>query len=87
MILGISPDKPEAQAKFKKKYKLPFTLLCDTEHQVAEAFGVWKQKSFLGKKYMGADRTTFLVGPDGKIRRIFEKVKPAGHAQEVFASL
>lgn len=87
VILGVSPDTPEAQAKFKKKYNLPFTLLADASHAIAEAYGVWKEKSMYGKKYMGVERTTFVIGPDGKIRKIFEKVKPAGHAAEVLAAL
>lgn len=86
-VIGISPDTQAAQAKFKKKYSLPFPLLCDTDHAVAEAYGVWKEKSMYGKKYMGIERTTFLIGADGKIRKIFAKVKPAGHAAEVMAAL
>lgn len=87
VVLGISPDKPAAQAKFKKKYDLPFTLLCDTEHAVAEAYGVWTEKSMYGKKYMGIERTTFIIGPDGKIQKVFPKVKVDGHAEEVLAAL
>ena len=83
MILGISPDKPEKQAKFKKKYDLPYTLLSDVDHKVAEAYGVWVEKSMLGKKYMGIARTTFLIDKEGKIAKVFEKVKPEGHADEV----
>ena len=87
VILGISPDDGKAQAKFKTKFGLPYTLLCDTDHAVAEAYGVWKEKSMYGKKYMGIERTTFLIGPDGKVAKIFAKVKPEGHAAEVFAAL
>ena len=87
VILGISPDTPKAQAKFKAKFNLPFSLLCDSEHAVAEAYGVWKEKSMYGKKYMGIERTTFVIGSDGKIRKIFNKVKPAGHAAQVAAAL
>ncbi len=87
VVLGISPDTPAAQTKFKKKFSLPFTLLCDTEHAVAEAYGVWKEKSMYGRKYMGIERTTFVIGGAGKIRKIFAKVKPAGHAAEVLAAL
>ncbi len=86
-VIGVSPDKPSAQAKFKSKYDLSFPLLADIEHSVAEAYGVWKEKSMYGKKYMGIARTTFLIGKDGKIRKIFEKVKPEGHAEEVLAAL
>jgi len=87
VIVGVSPDKVDAQCKFKTKYKFPFTLLADAEHLTAEAYGVWKQKSMYGRKYMGIERTTFLIGPDGKIRKVFAKVKPAGHADEVLAAL
>lgn len=87
VVIGVSPDKPQAQAKFKNKYKLPFTLLADVDHQAAEAYGVWKEKSMYGKKYMGIERTTFLIGEDGKIRQIFSKVKPSGHAGEVLGAL
>jgi thioredoxin-dependent peroxiredoxin len=87
VILGISPDQVSAQAKFKTKYGMPFTLLADSDHAVAETYGVWKEKSMYGKKYFGVERTTFLIGEDGKIRKIFEKVKPAGHAEEVLAAI
>jgi len=87
VVVGISPDKPAAQAKFKTKFDLPYALLCDTEHKVAEAYGVWKEKSMYGRKYFGIERTTFLIGADGKIEHIFEKVKPAGHAEEVLSKL
>ncbi|MBL8218156.1 MAG: thioredoxin-dependent thiol peroxidase [Bryobacterales bacterium] len=87
VVLGISPDAPNAQAKFRKKYSLPFSLLCDTEHAVAEAYGVWVEKSMYGRKYMGIERTTFVIGTDGKIRKVFNKVKPAGHAAQVIEAL
>ena len=87
VVVGISPDPVAAQTKFKKKHGLPFTLLADTEHKAAEAYGVWKEKSMYGRKYMGVERTTFIVGPDGKVQRVFQKVKPAGHAAEVLAEL
>jgi peroxiredoxin Q/BCP len=86
-VIGISPDHPTAQAKFKTKYELTFPLLADPDHQVAEAYGVWKQKSMYGKKYMGVERTTFVIGPDGRVKKTFEKVKPDGHAAQVLASL
>lgn len=85
--MGISPDPPSAQLNFKKKLELPYTLLCDTEKKVAEEFGVLKEKNMYGKRVMGIERTTFLIGPDGKIRRVFPKVKPEGHAEEVLAAL
>lgn len=87
MILGISPDTVAAQAKFKKKYDLPFTLLADTDHAVAERYGVWKEKMNYGKTYMGVERTTFLIGPDGRVTRVFQKVNAKGHAEEVAAAL
>ena len=87
MILGISPDTVAAQAKFKNKYDLPFTLLADTDHAVAERYGVWKEKMNYGKTYMGVERTTFLIGPDGRVTRVFQKVNAKGHAEEVAAAL
>jgi peroxiredoxin Q/BCP len=87
VIVGVSPDTSEAQAKFKGKFSLPFTLLADSEHKAAEDYGVWKEKSMYGKKYMGAARTTFVIGKDGKVRHVFEKVKPEGHDQEVLEYL
>lgn len=87
VIVGVSPDKSAAQLKFKSKFDLPFALLADTDHTAAEVYGVWKEKSMYGKKYMGIERTTFLIGPDGKIRKIFHKVKPEGHAEEVYEAL
>jgi peroxiredoxin Q/BCP len=86
-IVGISPDKTEAQAKFAAKYSLPYTFVPDPEHSIAEAYGVWKEKSMYGRKYMGIERTTFVVDPQGKIAKIFAKVKPEGHAAEVLESL
>jgi len=87
VIVGVSPDASKAQARFKDKFDLPFTLLADTDHHVAEAYGVWKEKSMYGKKYMGIERTTFIIGPEGKIKKIFPKVKVEGHAEEVLASI
>jgi thioredoxin-dependent peroxiredoxin len=86
-VVGISPDKPAAQAKFKTKYDLPFTLLADEDKSAAQAYGVWKEKNMYGKKVMGIERTTFVIGPHGKIERIYGKVKAKGHAAEVLASL
>jgi peroxiredoxin Q/BCP len=86
-VVGVSPDAPKAQAKFKDKCDLKFPLLCDVDRKVAEAYGVWVEKSMYGKKYMGVARTTFLIGKDGKIAKIFSKVKPAGHAEEVLEAL
>ncbi len=87
MILGISPDPVSKQAKFKTKYGLPYTLLADPDHVAAEAFGVWVEKSMYGKKYMGVERATFLIDEQGRIAKVFEKVKPEGHAAEVLAAL
>lgn len=87
VVLGVSPDAPKTLAKFKTKFGLPFMLLSDAAHAVAEAYGVWAEKSMYGRKYMGMERTTFLIGPDGKVRKIFRKVKAAGHAQQVLAAL
>lgn len=86
-MIGISPDSVKAQAKFKAKQELRFTLLADVDHKAAEAYGVWVEKSMYGRTYMGIERSTFLIGPDGKVRRIFRKVKPAGHAAEVLAAI
>jgi len=86
-IVGISPDKPAAQAKFAAKYGLPYTLVPDPDHAIAEAYGVWKEKSMYGRKYMGIERTTFVIDEKGKVARIFAKVKPAGHAAEVLEAL
>jgi peroxiredoxin Q/BCP len=82
-VLGVSPDKEAAHKKFVTKYDLPFTLLADTDHSIAEAYGVWGEKKFMGRTYMGVHRTTFLIDEKGKIRKIFEKVKPEDHASEV----
>ena len=87
VIVGVSPDKAAAQSKFKDKFDLPFTLLADVEHKVAEAYGTWVEKSMYGRKYMGIERTTFLIGKDGKIKTIFHKVKPEGHAEQVYEAL
>jgi len=87
VVLGCSADKPEAQARFKKKWKLNFPLLGDTEKTMLQAYGAWQQKSFLGKKYMGVARMTFVIGPDGRIRKVFAQVKPGRHAAEVLAAL
>ena len=86
-IIGISPDKPAAHTKFAAKYDLPYTLVADPDHAIAEAYGVWKEKSMYGRKYMGIERTTFVIDEQGKIAKIFAKVKPAGHAAEVLEAL
>lgn len=86
-MVGVSPDKPAAQTKFKQKYDLPFPLLADAEKAAAQAYGVWKEKNMYGKKVMGIERTTFVIGPDGKIEKIYNKVKAAGHAEQVLGEL
>jgi thioredoxin-dependent peroxiredoxin len=83
VILGVSPDPVKKHRKFKDKYELPFTLLADGEHRVAEAYGVWKEKSFMGRKYFGNERTTFVIDEEGRIARILPNVKPAEHAARV----
>ena len=87
MLLGISPDTSSAQRKFADKERLPFTLLADADRKVAIAYGVLVEKNMYGKKVKGIARTTFVIGPDGKIEHIFEKVKPDGHADEVLEYL
>ena len=86
-VYGISGDTPAAQMKFKQKYELPYSLLADSDKKVANAFGVIKEKNMYGKKVKGIARTTFVIGPDGKIVRVFENVKADGHAEEVLAAL
>ncbi len=87
VILGISADSQAKHQKFVTKYKLPFTLLSDESHEVLEKYGVWAEKKFLGKKYMGILRTSFLIDPTGKISKIYERVKPELHASEVLEDL
>src|ERR1700686_4497346 len=86
-IVGISPDKSAAQVKFAEKYGLPYIFVADPDHAIAEAYGVWKEKSMYGRKYMGIERTTFVIDEKGKIAKIFAKVKPEGHAAEVLEAL
>ncbi len=86
-ILGVSPDTSKSHANFKAKYDLPFTLLADPDHEVAEKYGVWAQKKMMGREYMGILRTTFLIDANGQIARVFENVKPAEHSAEVLATL
>lgn len=86
-VIGISPDDPKKHQKFKTKYNLPFTLLADTDHAVCELYGVWGRKKFMGKEYDGVFRTTFLIGQDGTILKVFENVKPEGHSQEILRVL
>jgi peroxiredoxin Q/BCP len=87
MVLGVSPDSAEAHQKFKTKYGLPMTLLVDQDHSIAEAYGVWVEKNMFGIKRMGIARTTFLIDPSGRIARVFEKVDPSGHGDDVAHAL
>ena len=86
-MLGVSADTPSAQKKFKDKYELPFTLLADADKKISNLYGVVKEKNMYGKKVMGIERTTFLIAPDGRIARVFAKVKAEGHAGEVATAL
>ena len=86
-MLGISKDPPAAQAKFKEKYQLPFPLLSDAGLEVQKAWGVWKEKNMYGKKVMGTERTTVVVGADGTVEQMFRKVKVDGHVENVLAGL
>ena len=87
VVLGISRDTPAAQAKFRAKYDLPYTLLADVDEKACNQFGVLKEKNMYGKKVMGIERTTFLIGPDQTIAKVFPKVKPEGHAEEVLTAI
>ncbi len=87
VVLGASPDPVGRVARFKQKYDLPFTLLADEDHALAEKYGVWVEKSNYGKTYMGVERTTFVIAPDGRIASIFRKVKVNGHTAQVLAAL
>ena len=87
VVLGVSPDAVKSHDKFAEKFKLPFTLLADVDKKIVQAYGVWGEKSFMGRKYMGVFRFTFLIGPDGRIKKIWPLVKPEAHAAEVLAAL
>ena len=87
VVLGVSPDPETRHTKFREKYSLPFDLLADVDHAVAEKYGAWGEKSLYGKKYLGIIRSTFLIGPDGKVKKVWPKVKVKGHADEVLAAL
>jgi peroxiredoxin Q/BCP len=86
-VLGISPDSEKSHSSFIDKFDLPFTLLSDPEHKVCEAFGVWGPKKFRGREYEGVYRTTFIIGPEGEIKKVFENVKPSEHSVEVLAAV
>jgi peroxiredoxin Q/BCP len=87
VVLGVSPDPPESHARFRERHRLPFPLLSDPEGKVAQAYGAWAQKTLYGRKRWGVARTTFLVGPDGRVERVWRRVKPDGHGEEVLAAL
>lgn len=87
VILGVSPDSSSSHAKFKTKYHLPFTLLADEDHQVCQLYGVWGIKNSYGRQHEGVFRTSYLISPDGRIKKVFENVKPADHSVEVLAAL
>lgn len=86
-VLGVSPDSVKSHLKFQQKYQLPFPLLADVDHQVCESYGVWTQKKFMGREYMGVARTTFVIDQAGNLKQIFENVKPSDHSAEVLAAV
>jgi peroxiredoxin Q/BCP len=87
VVLGVSPDDERSHAKFKSKYELPFTLLADPDHAVAEAYGVWGEKKFMGRTYLGVARSTFVIDADGTVKKVLRNVKPATHADDVLDAL
>jgi thioredoxin-dependent peroxiredoxin len=87
VVLGVSPDDERSHVKFKEKYELPFTLLADTDHGVAEQYGVWGEKRYKGKTYMGVKRSTFVIDEDGNVKKVMHDVKPATHADDVLSAL
>ena len=87
VVLGVSPDDEKSHVKFREKYELPFTLLADTDHSVSEQYGVWGEKKYMGRTYMGVDRSTFVIGADGNVKRVMRKVKPDTHADDVLEAL
>lgn len=87
VILGVSPDSPKSHTKFKEKFHLPFSLLADEDHAICEAYQVWGEKKFMGRKYMGVLRTSFLIDPAGNVKKVYEDVKPADHSAQVLADV
>ena len=87
VVLGVSPDDEKSHVKFREKYGLPFTLLADTDHSVAEQYGVWGEKKYMGRTYLGVQRTTFVIDEGGVVKRVLLNVKPATHADDVLAAL
>ena len=86
-MLGVSPDGEASHAKFRAKYELPFTLLADPGHEVSEAYGVWGEKKYMGRTYMGVERSTFIIDPEGNVAQVMRKVKPDTHADQVLDAL
>jgi len=87
VVFGVSPDDESSHVKFRNKYELPFRLLADTDHAVAEKYGVWGEKKYMGKAYMGVNRSTFVIAPDGNVKKVMHDVKPATHADDVLSAL
>jgi len=87
VVLGVSPDDVASHVKFRNKYELPFTLLADTDHKVADLYGVWGEKKYMGRTYLGVSRSTFVIAADGTVKRVMHKVKPDTHADDVLAIL
>jgi thioredoxin-dependent peroxiredoxin len=87
IVLGVSPDDESSHVEFRNKYELPFTLLADEDHAVAEQYGVWGEKKYMGKSYMGINRSTFVIDADGNVKKAMRDVKPATHADDVLAAL
>jgi thioredoxin-dependent peroxiredoxin len=87
VVLGVSPDGAASHVKFKEKYELPFALLADPDHEVAERYGVWGEKKYMGRTYLGVNRSTFVIGADGTVTKVMHDVKPATHADDVLAAL
>jgi peroxiredoxin Q/BCP len=87
VVLGVSPDEESSHVKFKEKHGLPFTLLADPDHEVSEEYGVWGERNFAGRKYMGIERSTFLIDPEGRIAKVMRRVKPDTHVEKVLAAL
>ena len=86
-MIGVSPDSPKSHQKLKKKYDLPYTLVADVDHAIAVKYGAWGEKTLYGRKYMGILRTTFVIDPDGRIKKIFPKVKVQGHVPEIMSAI
>jgi thioredoxin-dependent peroxiredoxin len=87
VVLGVSPDEESAHVRFKERYGLPFTLLADPDHEVAERYGVWGERKYMGRAYMGIERSTFLIDEEGRITKVMRRVKPDTHVEQVLAAL